>query len=63
MKNPRPIHLTTDEEFASQRWAAVSRDCDGHAMGCHAPFESLAERNQYIDDEARRGCKVTFFDD
>lgn len=62
MKNPSPIHLTTDEEFAAHGWAAVSRDADGHAMGCHAPFDSLAERNGYIDQEAARGCTVNFFD-
>lgn len=59
MKNPSPINLTTNAEFAAHGWAAVSRDADGHAMSCHAPFEDDLERLEYIADEALRGCTVT----
>lgn len=59
MKDPWPIHLTTDEEFAAQGWAAVARDADGHAASCHAPFESDEDRQEYLASEAARGCAVT----
>lgn len=59
MKNPAPINLTADAEFAAQGWAAVSRDADGHAMSCHAPFDDDLERLEYIAAEALFGCTVT----
>jgi predicted kinase len=59
MKNPQPIHLSTDEYFAGLGWAAVARDADGHAVSCHAKFENEAERRRYLVSEAKRGCTVT----
>jgi hypothetical protein len=59
MKDPKPLHLSDDAYFAKQGWAAVARDADGHAVSCHAPFESEAEKRRYLVSEARRGCTVT----
>jgi hypothetical protein len=59
MKNPSPINLSDDDYFASLGWVAVARDADGHAVSCHAPFESEAERRRYLVSEAKRGCTVT----
>ena len=62
MKNPQALHLSDDAYFASLGWAAVSRDADGHAVGCHAPFESASERKRYLVAEAKRGCTVTILE-
>jgi hypothetical protein len=59
MKDPKPIHLSDDAYFAGLGWAAVARDSDGHAVGCHAPFESEKEKRRYLVAEAKRGCIVT----
>lgn len=59
MKDPKPIHLSDDDYFRSLGWAAVARDADGHAVSCHAPFESDQERRRYLMEEARRNCTVT----
>lgn len=59
MKDPMPIHLIDDATFAAHGWAAVARDADGHAVGCHAPFESEAEKRRYLVEEAMLGCTVT----
>jgi hypothetical protein len=58
MKDPSPLALSDDEYFRSLGWAAVMRDKDGHAVGCHAPFETSEERRAYISDAKSRGCVV-----
>jgi hypothetical protein len=59
MKDPKPLHLSDDDYFRGLGWAAVARDTDGHAVGCHAPFVSEKERRAYFVTEAKRGCTVT----
>lgn len=59
MKDPKPLHLSDDDSFRRLGWAAVARDADGHAVSCHAPFESEKERRAYLVAEGRRGCTVT----
>lgn len=62
MKNPQPIHLSDDTYFAGLGWAAVARDADGHAVSCHAPFASEAEKRRYLVSEAKRSCTVTMLE-
>jgi hypothetical protein len=60
MRDPKPIHLSDDAYFSGLGWAAVMRDSDGHAVGCHEPFETPDEREEYLEQAAQNGCTVTF---
>jgi hypothetical protein len=60
MKNPTPLALSDDDYFRDLGWAAVMRDSDGHAVGCHAPFDTAQEREEYLDEAAQHGHTVTF---
>jgi hypothetical protein len=32
MKNPAPVHLTTDDELRASGWTWAARDADGHLL-------------------------------
>lgn len=61
MKDPMPVNLMTPAEIRESGWAAEARDDEGHLITTHAPFESGAERDEYVREETSRGLTVTIF--